>query len=108
MCTLKKYSFHFREIYAHDTSSYRDHYSDSETYTKEQALEICKMSIGSGKNLVLIKDMTDLSLDEQIDYVKMVELEFELNLFGEDKMDETELKRLRRKFNIKELLENDN
>ena len=69
MCTLKKYSFHFRENYR--SGGFRNHFVDADAYNVEQAKEISIMGRGIKRfeDLEFIKDLSDFSVEDLCDYM---------------------------------------
>jgi len=104
MSELKKFQFHFREYYnlLGHKKSYREYFLDATAYTKEQAIELSLM--GHNKdNLILIKDLSEYSCDDYIDYVIYMQYMNGVTLYNKTE----EITIIKRKVKLKELLEDD-
>lgn len=101
MSEYKKYSFHFREHYYND--NHRNHFLDAEAFDVETAKEIALMGTRGGKKFEFIKDLTDYSIDDYIDYIIVYDRTGALLPTIEPRYIEA-----KRNINIKELLEDGN
>lgn len=68
MCTLNKYSFHYREKFWN--GSFKNHFLEASAYDVEKAKEIALMGTsGKPERFELVKDLSDYSTEDYIDYI---------------------------------------
>ena len=101
MSEAKKFRFHFREVFTSGNS--RDYFLDAKAFDIAQAIELSLMGINGKQRLGLIRDLTDFNDEDYIDYVTLTDYESRTGALPTDY--ESEIIRLKRKFTIKDLLE---